>query len=245
MRNTIIYFLFILLVSCNSDDAEVAVGPDSGTGVGGSTARMTIANDHVYIVDHETLKAIDISTQSKPVFVNEKNIGFNIETIFPKGDNLFIGSSDGMYIYSVEVPNDPQMLSKYEHVFACDPVVADDKYAYVTLRSGWAGCWRTVNRLEIIDISDLRNPQLVITYPMKNPKGLGVQDNHLFVCDEGVKQYDKSDVVDLKLIKQHSISADDLIPYGETVIVTGSAGLHQYKLQNDSLQYLSSLSSIK
>ena len=84
---------------------------------------------------------------------------------------------------------------------SCDPVIADEKYAYVTLRTGTT-CNGVNNRLEILDIANINSPSLVKTYEMTNPHGLSKDGNLLFVCDgaNGLKVYNASDVNNLKLI---------------------------------------------
>ncbi len=49
---------------------------------------------------------------------------------------MFLGSTNGMYIYDISAPDTPKYVSELQHVTSCDPVVVDDKYAYVTLRGG-------------------------------------------------------------------------------------------------------------
>ena len=68
-----------------------------------------------------------------------------------------------MHIYSITEPESPNFVSTYQHVVSCDPVVVDDEYAYVTLRTGTT-CAGWQNQLEVIDIQTLSNPQLVATY---------------------------------------------------------------------------------
>jgi hypothetical protein len=122
-------------------------------------------------------------------------IEWDIETIFPYKTNLFIGSSSGMHILDISSPESPAKVSTYVHIRSCDPVVVDDKYAYVTLRSGTA-CQGFTNQLEVIDITDLKAPELLKTYPMTNPHGLGIDKSTLFICDgrDGLKAFDASDV---------------------------------------------------
>ncbi|MEO7766646.1 MAG: hypothetical protein ABIS01_04440, partial [Ferruginibacter sp.] len=70
------------------------------TGVGGSMARFTIVNNYLYTVGQASLAAFNISLPAEPVKENVKSIGWNIETIYPLKDKLFIGSQTGMFIYS-------------------------------------------------------------------------------------------------------------------------------------------------
>jgi hypothetical protein len=159
-------------------------------------------------------------------------VAWDIETIFPYKNSLFIGSASGMHIFDVTSPDEPVKLSTYTHVRSCDPVVVDDQYAYVTLRSGTT-CAGNVNQLEVIDITDLREPQLVATYPMTNPHGLGIDEKTLFICDgiDGLKAFDAADVtkIDQHLLAHYkNIDAKDVIPYDNVLIMIGEDGLFQY-----------------
>ncbi len=78
---------------------------------------------------------------------NEQYLWGNVETIFISDEHMYVGTSNGMHILSLEEPSVPILLSTYQHITACDPVVVDGNKAYVTLRSGiCAGvpesCWR-------------------------------------------------------------------------------------------------------
>ncbi|HXH18156.1 MAG TPA: hypothetical protein VNJ07_03645, partial [Chitinophagales bacterium] len=73
-----------------------SVNTNTAPGQGGSMARFTIASRYLYCIDNTDMNLIDIGEAANPVIWNKLNIGFNIETIFPYGDKLFIGSRNGM-----------------------------------------------------------------------------------------------------------------------------------------------------
>ena len=56
--------------------------PTIQTGIGGSMARFTIYNDHLYGIDHSHLYVFDISDLENPKKGFQKEVGFGIETIF-------------------------------------------------------------------------------------------------------------------------------------------------------------------
>lgn len=218
-----------------SSKAAVNPGSGSGPGVGGSLARFTINGDHLYMLDGADLQVADISGGTM-VAKNRSYISWDIETIFPYKENLFIGSSSGMHIMDISTPESPVKLSTYEHVRSCDPVVVDDKYAYVTLRSGTT-CQGFTNQLEIIDVENLTAPQLLKTYPMTNPHGLGIDNTTLFICDgnDGLKAFNAADInaIDKNLLAHYKdINARDVIPYDNTLIMIGEDGLFQYDYTN-------------
>lgn len=165
--------------SCNKDNESFA-GPDTGTG--GSLARFTISLNHLYVVDNRQLYSFSISDPSNPVKVHTDDIGFDVETIYTWKDKLFIGSRDAMYIYSIADPGQPSLLGMASHVRACDPVVANDSIAYVTVRSG-SNCGGNINALYVYNINNVLQPLQMNVVNLQNPHGLGVKDSTLFVCD--------------------------------------------------------------
>ncbi len=206
--------------------------PSSQTGIGGSMARFAIYEKNLYAVDQSELYVFDITNLTKPSLDNKVNLGWGIETIFPYKDKLFIGSNTGMQIFDNSNPSEPIHLSTFAHARVCDPVVVNDNYAFVTLRSG-DRCNGFVNQLDVVDIKDLENPKLVKSYPMDNPHGLGVDGNTLFICEGefGLKVFDIADVNDIadnQLGHIQGIHAFDVIPYQNNLIMIGEEGLYQY-----------------
>jgi hypothetical protein len=219
-----------------SAKAAITPGTGSGPGVGGSLARFTINGNHLYLIDGGDLQVVDVTTETHPEEKNRAYLSWDIETIFPYKSNLFIGSSTGMYIMDVAAPESPALVSTFMHARSCDPVVVNDEYAYVTLRSGTA-CQGFSNQLEVIDIKNLQSPQLVKTYPMTNPHGLGIDDNTLFICDgnDGLKAFDVTDVtkIDQNLIAHYKeINAVDVIPFNDILMMIGEDGIFQFDYSN-------------
>lgn len=219
-----------------SKSAAIAPGNGSGPGVGGSMARFTISKDHLYILDAGSIQPLDVSSESNPVAKEKVYLNWDIETIFPYQDHLFVGSSSGMHILNVSNPSAPEKVSTYAHVTSCDPVVVQGDFAYVTLRSG-TQCQGFSNQLEVIDIKNLETPQLLKTYQMHNPHGLGIDNNTLFICDgnDGLKVYDATDInsIDQNQVAHYKdIHAFDVIPFNNTLIMIGNDGLFQYDYSN-------------
>ncbi len=217
---------------------------DQSFGIGGSMARFTISSDYLYAVDYSMLKLFNISDLTDPVLESQLNIGWNIETIFPYNNKLFIGTMTGMLIYSLNDPANPEFVSQFSHINSCDPVVVEDDYAYVTLRSGNL-CGESEDLLDVIDISNIHNPFLVKEYPMVEPFGLGIDNSILFVCDgsAGLKIYNAEDPLNItanKLIEYHNINAFDVIPLGDVLLMIAVEGLYQYDYSDlDSIHQLS------
>jgi hypothetical protein len=137
-----------------------------------------------------------------------------------------------MHIFDITTPATPTHVSTYAHVRSCDPVIVDGDYAYVTLRSGTT-CQGFTNQLEVIDIKDVKSPQLLKTYAMTNPHGLGKDNSTLFICDgsAGLKVYDASDInliENKQLAHYQDIHAYDVIPFNNTLMMIGEDGLFQY-----------------
>jgi hypothetical protein len=161
-------------------------------------------------------------------------VAWNIETIYPFKDKLFIGSNAGMFIYDIANPASPRSLGQFAHARACDPVIADDNNAYVTLHDG-TPCGGFNNQLDVVNISNLVAPVLVKTYAMTNPHGLAKDNNLLFLCDgrDGLKMYDVANPSNIVLKKQVTgLETYDAIAWNNNLLVVAKDGLYQYDYSN-------------
>lgn len=220
----------------------------SPVGIGGSMARFTIMNNRLYTVGTSDLDVFNITNANDPKHANRLNVGWNIETIYPFKNKLFIGSQTGMFIYNVSNADVPVAAGQFNHVRTCDPVIADDNYAYVTLRSG-TSCGGFTNQLDIVKLNNISDPVLQKTYPLKNPHGLSKDGNLLFICDgdAGLKVYNASDIMNLQLITEiGNLDAYDVIAMNKVALVVAKDGLYQYSYANPvDLRLLSRITSGK
>ncbi|MDR0538571.1 MAG: hypothetical protein LBH04_11120 [Tannerellaceae bacterium] len=251
-RYTYIYIasLLVALLGCSeSGDGGGNVMVNSGKG--GSMARFAAQGDYLYAVTETSLKVFDISSAGSPQYLpgKEQRLTAGAETIFPMDSLLFIGSQSGMYIYSISRPNFPQQISQVSHITSCDPVVASGKYAYVTLNSGAARCWRGEDVLNIYDISDIYAPELKHTERgFTHPMGLGIDGERLYICDNGLKVYDISNplkpawIGDLTHIAGlGAIQTYDVIPLASSLLLTGEDGIYQLDCSGEKLSLISKI----
>lgn len=236
-----------LIFSCDYESLSDS-GSDYNSGTGGSMARFACIGDHLYVVDDYYLQTFDISDSSKIVRTSRigTNWSSNIETIFPKDSLLFLGSTNGMYIYNLNDPAKPSFISMMVHFTSCDPVVVQGRYAYVTLRTDneVGSCSRGVNQLQVVDISSLSNPIVKGTYEMVNPKGLAIDGNLLFVCD-GMELVvmDVTNPLQVTETKRFELDSTpyDVIAKNGTLILSNSSGLKQYSYTGGSVQEISTI----
>lgn len=234
------YLYIIVLVlglgaywSCSK---EGALSPtSSGTGKSGSLARFAIVGNYMYAVSDFDMRIYDVSNSNAPQILHSVQIGWGVETIFAMGNYLFLGSQSGVYLYEIQADGNINFKSFYSHFQSCDPVVAEGQYAYSTVRSGAACRVRdTMNELHIIDISNVQKPKQVSVFRMTFPIGLGINGNHLFVCDtEGVRVLDvtyKATPIQINYIK--NIDAVDVIVLGTHLLVIGKEKLTQLDCSN-------------
>ncbi|MFQ5588964.1 MAG: LVIVD repeat-containing protein [Nitrospiria bacterium] len=222
-----------VLSGCGGGGGDSAKSlPSSGKsdGATGSLARITLVNNHLYLLAGSTLKTVSIRDAAHPVPVNTLELNPDIETLYPHGAALLVGGQNGVTVIDISAPDDPRFLSSYSHQWQCDPVVAEGSTAYVTLRTG-RRCWFGDNRLDILDISNLKAPRLIQSYSMINPHGLAVNGNILFVAegDFGFKVFDVTDPENIIRINNvRGILAEDIILVGGRVYLIGRNGLYQY-----------------
>jgi len=217
-------------------------------GQGGSLARMALFGGHFYYVNEYSMHIYDVSDLSTPEKVSEAYMEWGVETIFPYKNNLFIGANNGMHIYDNEDPTNPQYLSTFAHANACDPVVVQDDIAYVTLRDG-NECQDFVNQLDVVDVSNLLEPQLIASFPMHNPHGLAVRGDILYLCEgkEGLKVFNVAEVEEIhenQIGHVRDYDAYDVISVSsQLLLMIGKDGFYQFDTNEPSDPSL--LSSIK
>jgi len=221
----------------------------STNGVNGSMSRFALYDNKLYAVLNNYMSIFDLSGE-KPVKVKESiYIGWNVETIFSYEDNMFMGTPTGMIIYSVKDPLNPEYQQSITHAFGCDPVVVDNDLAYITVRSGNT-CGQNTNELIIVNVADVKNPKFEVSFAMTNPKGLGIDANKLFLCDDGLKIFQitnsPSSLKDNLIKHVKGMEGFDLIPFNNTLMMIAEDGLYQYNYADvNNITQLSKLSFAK
>ncbi len=238
------YLKFILIgiffIGCSSDSNGIG---NNMVGQGGSTARFAIVGDYLYTVDDMDLNVFSISTTSNPVFLNKISVGFRIETLFAHNTNLFIGSQNGMFIYNLNNPEVPLQESSVSHFTSCDPVITDGEFAYVSLHSN-SNCGNNINLLEVYNVSNLQNPIRIHSRNMIHPKGLGLYNNYLIVCDDEIKIFDVSDPENMTFSTSINVAGFDVIIRNNLLIVVANNGIYQYNLDPTDITNITTLSTI-
>ncbi|HBL75196.1 MAG: hypothetical protein A2W90_05965 [Bacteroidetes bacterium GWF2_42_66] len=224
-----------------------AGGSGSTVGVGGSMARFGLYKNLLYIVDEGSLYKFNIGNLSSPTDLGKQSIGWDIETMFIYNDHMFLGTRTGMLIYNLEVASTPSYVNRFSHITSCDPVVVQNDLAYVTLRGGTV-CGSNTNRLDVVRLSNnYTKLDLLATYPMTGPYGLGIDDDVLFVCDgdAGLKVYNASDPLTIdkhKLAQFPGINTYDVIPMNNYLFMIGKDGFYLYNYSD--LQNIRQISTI-
>ncbi|WP_296383715.1 hypothetical protein [Winogradskyella sp.] len=238
-----IIIIALLLINCSSDSNSNDSSAFSETGQGGSLARFALYVDYLYVVDDSNLNVFSIVNREEPVQVNTVPIGFNIETLFNYKNYLYIGSREGMFIYNIDNAEEPAYISDVQHFTACDPVVANETHAFVTLHTN-TFCGADLNVLEIYDVTEINNPVLISSRNLTQPIGLGLYNNYLIVCDDEVKVFDVSNPEDSQLVTSIDVNAFDVIINNGILVLIGENGLYQYSLDSNNITNMSHLSTI-
>lgn len=243
MKNLIIATCFSLVMFSCADDIS---NTNSNQVLSGSYANMLTIGEYLYLISNTELITYALTDPTQPEEISRTELGFGVESLFIRNNLLFIGSSTTMYIYEAGSDGIPVELNTtdYNSFGTCtrDPIVANDSISYVTLSSTVSfGCDRfELNELRLYDIVNISNPIQVNVLPMEQPKGLGLDDNWLFVCEanDGLKVIDVSDPLDLKEVHHFpGFKAFDVIPNNGLLMVVGPDSLYQFDYSNMDEMY--------
>lgn len=259
MKKYILFFAFSALIFnfyC-TDSAELAT-PDTGdVALSGSYAKSLIIGDRLFLVTKSHMTTFDLSSPDKPVEIDRQYIGQQVESLYYFKGKLFVGSGAGMFIYAVDSGKPVQLSSTdygdlFSVVYPCDPILATDSFAYVTLNTSVKAshCRRLeqnqINQLNVFDITDLAHPTLLGTYPMAQPKGLAKSGDILFVCNgtSGVIIFDTADSHNLTKIGEITgFEAYDAIILEGLLLVIGPENVYQFDISDmDNIVKISQIS---
>jgi len=231
--NYLYVIAFTAFISCEKSTDSGAAAANT-VGAGGSLSRFTIAGNYLYAVSSHYLYAVDISNPALPKKVSESPLNFDMETIYPYKNRLYVGSRTGLYVYSIDTPDKPVLIGEAKHGRSCDPVVANDTASYSTLK-GSSVCGPATSGLYVYDVKNVNNPLLKKTILIDEPIGLGIADSALYVCAAagGLKVFSIKDAYD-PAIRQTLTGANfvDLIPYGDVLICWVAEGIRLYDISN-------------
>lgn len=251
LKNLIYLILVSALLfttSCEDDSSSNS----SSTTLSGSYANMLTLGDYLYFVNDSELATFSIVDPALPVEIDRKDLGFGVESLFIRNDVLFIGSRTAMHIYRAGSDGIPNQISSTEYAsfddFCLnDPIVANDSIAYATLSTTLVmACERrSINELRLYNIKDLSAPVLMNTNEMIEPKGLGLDDHWLFVCEanDGLRVMDVSNPLDLREIHHFTgFRSYDVIPDHGLLMVVGPDSLYQFDYSDmDQMYQLSAI----
>lgn len=218
---------------------------NSGSGVG-SVNRIVAYDGYVYAVSKGKMNVFDSRAGFQQVL--SESMGWNMETVFPMGDRLFVGSSSSVDIYDISNRERPNFLSSYWHMTSCDPVLpVNESTAYVTLRTGdFSECPGDENELLVIDISSNEIIEEIQEILMDSPYGMTLIGDKLYVGEGsyGMSVFDASDRRNLQLIKRdQTVEAFDVLAHptrSDVLLMASADGLVQYQLDiNQNLQLIS------
>ncbi|MBL7828397.1 MAG: hypothetical protein JNJ57_17325 [Saprospiraceae bacterium] len=229
MKKHIYFALFVLLVSGCAKDAAY---DDGAVGKSGSITRFAVFQHYMYVLNQNEIQTYDIQDKAHPALIHRLPTDYGLETITIYEGTVFVGSTTALYLLDISTPAEPKILSKSDRVAdigftGCDPVAVKGNYAYSTIKiiENACGFISAESALVVYDVTDKTDPNVVGTYPLSMPNGLGYQGNYLFVCDEGTDQLEVFDISDPTAVKTTSYGYAitdpfDLIVDGQRLIVS-------------------------
>lgn len=224
------------------------VSSTASVGINGSMSRFSIYSDYLYSVINNYMNIFDLSAAKPTKAAQDFYIGRSVETIFSYKDYMYMGTPSGMLIYSVKNPLKPEFQSSLTHAYGCDPVVVENDLAYVTVHSGNL-CGQNTNELFIVDVSNPKSPKQLVSYTMTNPKGLGIDNGKLFLCDDGLKIFNNSNPQTLlanQLAHFKNINGYDIIAHNNVAMMIAEDGIYQYDYSDlNNIKLLSKLPIVK
>ena len=221
----------------------------NGTTVG-TANRIAIADESMFLINRAQMFSFDIAGDQISEHKNYSFMdyfGWQMETIFAQDDLLYIGSQNGMSIHRL-ASSSIEWEGEFFHPIGCDPVlpIEEEGIAYLTVRGG-DECNGNINSLNVLDVSNSRNPFLIQEIEMTSPFGLSLIGDILYVGEgnNGLRTFDASNRSALSEISYNrDISAYDIIAHPtrmDVILLASESGLVQYGVDGDQFDALSQI----
>lgn len=208
---------------------------NSSDGIG-TVNRIASHEGFVYVISRSELSIFDGAGAFD--LLAKRNISWDMETVYPLENKLFIGTRNSMEVFDITNPTSPEREGTYFHETSCDPVLPiNASTAYVTLRTGdFSECPGDTNELLVLDVSSAWNTAEIQSFEMASPYGMSLIGNRLYVGEgaNGLAIFDASDNRNLSLIERdRAVEAYDIIPHpsrADIIFIAGPTGFSQYRI---------------
>ena len=250
----ILMLVMLSLMICACTDDGGGLSESGGSTLSGSYANMLTVGEFLYVVSDDNLITYSITIPDQPTELDRQELVFGIESLFHRAGILFVGSMTSMYIYQINELGIPELKSEtpytnFENITPCDPIVANDTLAIASLSSvavPTGGCGAAlIDEIRFFDITDIEQPVQFNSVEMEQPKGLGLDDNILFVCEaqNGLKIFDIQNALDVKLLYHfEGFKTFDIIATGSLALVVGPDNLYEFDYSDiDDVKLLSNI----
>jgi hypothetical protein len=232
----------LLFFSC-TEVVEYDATQDSA--ISGKYNTMKVIGDFIYAVTDSELVTLDVSDSENPKEIDRHDLGETIENLYETENVLFIGSDTDMHIFKINGNGIPEIQSSTQHfefadeVGVCDPVVAQNDYAYVTISSvapsgDPCGGWINIDELRVYDVHDLTAPDLISASALNSPQGLSIDNDLMFVTNlnSSTLVYQLDHEGGITLVNSIPGGAHDVIATGGKVLIVSKTEINQYDYSN-------------
>lgn len=181
LRCVLLAGLAFSLTRCEKSSEAFSAAGGGGT-KNGSLSRVITVGNYLYAVDDSRLKTVSAGNPAALQVTDVKEVGTQLQTIFFYNGQLYIGSATTMYVYDVSSnPAIPAKTTEFAYPVVIeprDPIIAFDSVIYSTISSGAGGGF-----FRVFNNKDVRNPILLNSLPLPEPRGMDRVDSTLYLCD--------------------------------------------------------------
>ncbi len=239
MKIYIVILLSLIFLGCGEGETSSSSSLSDSASISGSKSKFRMSGDYIYTANGNTISILDIADASNPIPITRNTIPYNIDTIAAYENYLYIGSSNKIYIYDKTNPTNLENPTVFTNAQSCNPIAISNNVAYVLFNVDSTCGFSDRSKLEVIDISDIESPKLIMTEPMWSPSAIAIDNNKLFVCEgkQGIKvfdinQTDDNGTIEIQLnridAKGEEINCYDLIAHQNNLIISDDTNILQF-----------------
>jgi len=163
-------------------------------------SQMIIVGSNMYVIDNQELKTYSLRDATTPELKSAISVGFDMLSINAHDEQLFIGTLNATYIYSIANIWAPEYVGTQSSISWCTPLAFKDNYIFATSTSDrMTGnvCGIHSNSLTVYDMNNSDNYSYDTSIYMEDPRGIAQSFNTLYVADykTGICIFDLTDQI--------------------------------------------------
>jgi hypothetical protein len=198
--------------------------------------RFLLTGESMIATSVNSLTIIDVKNPLDPKSVREIYMGEFVNNLSTDGAHLIVGGDDRSLIFNIGDLARPIQVGTFNLSSSCNFAIPENMSFFTFVRHTRAECRNVKNKLSILTIKDPAKPTEAWSIQTDGLGGLNTAETKMVACDrvKGLSLFNLDNPNEVSYVQFSDMDAcRDIWTKDKLIIVSGSKGITQFKLQSD------------